>query len=152
MLLRCEGGYLHLSNKDYLALSFYRVNSFNLTNRLCKPWRFTKEHAKFYVHLQHSLPDKNQHKKSFFSKGCHKFDQEENETPILHHPIQWFSIPFDLRRIQIHNGAGRSTLILEWPSVLDSNGFTNSSFDDISICGTILHYRPATHSSLYQQL
>ena len=46
--------------------SFYRVNSFTLTNRLYKSWRFTKEHAKFYVHLQHSLPGKSQHKKSFF--------------------------------------------------------------------------------------
>ena len=51
--------------------SFYRVNSFNLTNRLCKPWRFTKEHAKFYVHLQiYSIH--YQHKKSFFTNHPRK--------------------------------------------------------------------------------
>ena len=51
--------------------SFYRVNSFTLTNRLCKPWRFTKEHAKFYVHLQiYSIH--YQHKKSFFTNHPRK--------------------------------------------------------------------------------
>ena len=95
----------------------------------------TREILRASSNLQHSLPTQKIifHKSS--SKGCHKFVQEENETPILH-LIQWLSIPFDLRRIPIHNGAGCSTLILEWPSDLPSHPRITITLDsrDITSC------------------